>query len=100
MRARYSAYALADRDHLLRSWHPDTRPATLHLDGAERWIGLEVHRTEGGGLLDRVGLVEFTARYREGRRDGHLRELSRFVRHDGVWCYLEPVDAELYSDES
>lgn len=100
MRARYSAYALGHTGHLLASWHPDTRPATLELDPTQVWIGLEVHGTDGGGLLDRAGLVEFTARYREGRRVVELSEVSRFVRHEGMWVYLEPLEAGIYRDES
>lgn len=100
MRARYSAYAVGDTAHLLRSWHPDTRPSVLELDPTQEWIGLEVHGTDAGGLLDRTGVVEFTARFRQGRRVAELHEVSRFVRVDGVWVYLEPVEAGLYRDES
>src|SRR5690554_275105 len=39
MRARYSAYAVGDTVHLLRSWHPDTRPSVLDLDPTQEWIG-------------------------------------------------------------
>ena len=32
MRSRYAAYASGDRDWLLATWHPSTRPAQLELD--------------------------------------------------------------------
>lgn len=95
MRARYSAYALQDTAYLLASWHPDTRPPFLELDRVEVWTRLEVIATTGGGMLDRTGTVEFLAHYREGLRDGELHEVSRFVKEDGVWLYVEPDDASI-----
>ncbi|MCA1656010.1 MAG: hypothetical protein LC635_06195, partial [Pseudonocardiaceae bacterium] len=61
MRSRYSAFATNDADYLLRSWHPDTRPATLTLDPGQRWVRLEILGTTGGGLLHNEGTVEFRA---------------------------------------
>jgi SEC-C motif-containing protein len=29
MRSRYTAFVLDDREHLLATWHPSTRPAQL-----------------------------------------------------------------------
>lgn len=95
MRARYSAFAVGREDYLLASWHPDTRPADLELEPTMRWVGLEMIGTSGGGLLDRTATVEFTARYREGMRDGELHEVSRFDKVDGVWLYVEADEAAL-----
>ena len=95
MRARYSAYALGNTAYLLASWHPDTRPGVLELDPLERWVGLEILGTTGGGMLDTTGTVEFIARFREGQRQGELREISRFSRVDGAWVYVDPDDADL-----
>ena len=92
MRSRYTAFALGDVDHLARSWHPSTRPKRIHhtSDGHRRWQRLEVVATTGGGLLDQEGTVEFRADYRDadGTR-GTLHEVSRFVRHDGAWTYVD-----------
>lgn len=91
MRSRYTAFARGDVDHLLRTWHPTTRPATLTLDPAIRWTQLEVLERVGGSLFDTDGVVEFRAHHREGRRRGVLHERSRFVREDGRWFYRDGV---------
>lgn len=91
MRSRYTAFARGDAEHLRRTWHPDTRPAVLELDGALRWTGLEIVVRSGGGLFDTEGVVEFRAHHREGPRTGVLHERSRFVRESGRWFYLDGV---------
>lgn len=89
MRSRFSAFAVGDADHLLRSWHSSTRPARLRLAPGTRWTRLEVLGTDRGGLLDTTGTVTFRAHYREAGRPGVLDERSRFVREDGHWVYLD-----------
>ena len=91
MRSRYSAYVRDDHDYLLRSWHPETRPAALAPEPGLRWDGLVVRGTAGGGLFDTEGTVDFVARYVEHGTSGEMRERSRFVRHDGAWVYWGPV---------
>ncbi|MFB7875943.1 MULTISPECIES: YchJ family protein [unclassified Nocardia] len=89
MRSRYTAFVVGDVDYLLRTWHPNTRPATLELDAGQRWLFLEVVRTERGGPFDDNGTVEFIAHYRlDGARES-LHEVSTFVRVDGAWVYLD-----------
>ncbi|WP_116245796.1 YchJ family protein [Nocardiopsis sp. FIRDI 009] len=91
MRSRYSAFAVGDDTYLLRSWHPDTRPDRLDLDPRTRWVGLEILGTTGGTPFHTEGTVEFRAVYREGGREGELREHSRFTRHEGAWAYLDAL---------
>ncbi|MFW6641199.1 YchJ family protein [Nocardiopsis algeriensis] len=91
MRSRYSAFAVGDRDYLLRSWHPDTRPASLDLDPRTEWVRLEVLSTTGGTPFHKEGTVAFRAVYRENGREGTLDEHSRFVRHEGNWVYLDAL---------
>ncbi|MEV6525945.1 YchJ family protein [Longispora sp. NPDC051575] len=91
MRSRFSAFAVGDVAYLLRSWHPDTRPAELDLDTDLRWVRLDVLAKTGGGLFDAEGTVEFRAHYREGGRPGAMHEHSRFLRDNGNWVYLGPV---------
>ncbi len=91
MRSRYTAFAVGDTDYLRRSWHSRTRPARLELDPAQRWLLLEVVRTERGGPFDDIGTVEFIAHYRADGERGSLHEVSRFVREDGAWVYLDGV---------
>jgi SEC-C motif domain protein len=89
MRSRYSAFAVGDAGYLLATWHPDTRPQVLELDGDVRWTGLDVLATTRGSMLDAEGTVEFAAHYIVGRRAGVLHEDSRFLRVDGRWHYLD-----------
>jgi SEC-C motif-containing protein len=93
MRSRYTAFALGDADYLLATWHPTTRPHALDLDGGVRWTGLDVLRTTRGALLDSEGTVEFRAHYVTAGRAGAQHEISRFVRADGAWRYLDGVSA-------
>jgi SEC-C motif-containing protein len=88
MRSRYSAYACAERDYLLATWHPSTRPVALELDPAVRWLGLSVKRRES--TAPDAAIVEFVARCRSGGGPAtRLHETSRFVREGGRWYYLD-----------
>ncbi|MCU0941426.1 MAG: SEC-C domain-containing protein [Hydrogenophaga sp.] len=87
MRSRYSAFVRGDVAHLLATWHPDTRPATLDLEPGVKWLGLEVrsHRAIDADHAE----VEFVARSRQGGRGQRLHERSRFVREGGRWYYRD-----------
>ena len=88
MRSRYSAYGLKLEEYLLATWHPTTRPSELDLSADDsKWLGLEVKRH---AVQDEShATVEFVARYRIAGRGHRLHELSRFVREDGRWYYLD-----------
>ena len=85
MRSRYSAYVLGLSDYLLATWHPATAPGELDL-APLKWLGLEVRaaRTDGD-----AGVVEFVARCRDAGRAQRLHEVSRFVRTNGRWYYID-----------
>ena len=34
MRSRFTAFVTGDSNYLLATWHPDTRPESLSLDGS------------------------------------------------------------------
>jgi SEC-C motif-containing protein len=88
MRSRYQAYVDLDRDWLLATWHPSTRPAQLELDPAVKWLGLDVkdHRVIDAEHAE----VEFVARFRVGGgRAQRLHERSRFVKEGGRWFYVD-----------
>ncbi len=87
MRSRYSAFVVGDVPYLLATWHSSTRPPTLALEPQAQWLGLEVrlHRSTGQDSAE----VEFVARFRRGGRAVRQHELSRFVREDGRWVYLD-----------
>lgn len=90
MRSRYSAYVQSDADYLLATWHTSTRPTKLDFDdaAATRWLGLEVRRY--GTADPDNAIVEFVARYRVGGAPAvRLHEISRFVREDGRWYYVD-----------
>jgi len=89
MRSRYSAFAVGDVDYLLATWHPATRPSSLDLDPGLRWQRLDIVRVADGGPSDRRGTVEFRAHYVQGRHAGELHEVSRFVRQEDAWVYVE-----------
>ena len=96
MRSRYTAFVLEDEAHLLRTWHPTTRPAEVRFVPGQQWTGLEVLATVAGDLLDHEGAVEFRAHHERGGRSHSLHELSRFIRDDaGRWVYLGAVEAEV-----
>lgn len=87
MRSRYTAFVRGDGGHLLRTWHPTTRPSRVDHDPGLEWVGLEVLRTEAGGPADAFGVVEFRAAY-VAEQPGVLHEVSRFVRTDEGWQYV------------
>ncbi len=89
MRSRYTAFTLKDIAYLEKTWHPATRPATIETDEKVHWLGLKVKRTEQGGAGDEEGLVEFVARYKIDGRGHRLHEISRFVKENGQWLYLD-----------
>ncbi|TFD31485.1 hypothetical protein E3T49_06175 [Cryobacterium cryoconiti] len=91
MRSRYAAFARGEAGYLLATWHPLTRPESLELDADVRWLRLDIERTVQGGLFDSEGVVEFTAYSRSGGVAAQQHEVSRFVRLDRRWVYLEAV---------
>jgi SEC-C motif domain protein len=86
MRSRYTAYAVGDLPHLVRSWHPRTRPDDLELDDGTVWEGLTIEdaREEAD-----TAVVSFRAAWRRGSDRHVLSERSRFVRRAGRWVYVD-----------
>ena len=89
MRSRYCGFALCDEPYLLATWHPDTRPSKVRLDGRQRWLGLSIRATEADGPDDDTGIVEFVARFKVDGKGHRLHEISRFEKIDGRWYYLD-----------
>ncbi len=88
MRSRYSAYVLGRLDYLRDTWHVSTRPASIEADAAGlQWLGLEVrqHVVQDADHAT----VEFVARSKLAGRARRLHEVSRFVREDGRWFYVD-----------
>lgn len=92
MRSRYTAYTLNREAYLLATWHHSMRPASLPLDGEAKtkWLGLEVKRHDFSDAAPDASVVEFVARFKVGEgRAERLHEVSRFVREDGCWFYVD-----------
>lgn len=94
MRSRYSAYVFGLEAYLRATWHPSTRPQRIDLDddgAAAKWLGLEIKRHEMTGPDSAI--VEFVARCKVGGRARRLHEVSRFVRENATWYYLDAEDS-------
>jgi len=88
MRSRYCAYVLKRHDYLLITWHASTRPEEGSLGGTTlAWIGLEIMDSTTDG--ESAAEVEFLASYVDCGKGRRLHELSRFVREDGHWLYVD-----------
>ena len=85
MRSRYSAYVLGLIDYLVATWHPSTAPGDLELQPI-KWLSLEVLHAE---CISDAGVVEFVARCKVNGRAERMHELSRFVREQGRWYYID-----------
>ena len=87
MRSRYSAYSMKNEAYLRATWDERTLPAEkLVHDDPTQWLGLQIrHHKEDGDSAT----VEFVARYKIGGRAHRLHEVSRFVRYDGRWFYVD-----------
>jgi SEC-C motif-containing protein len=88
MRSRYSAYVKGEWEYVHRTWDERTRPtlADLQNDDGGKWLGLEVKRHES--KQDQAS-VEFIARYKVDGRAQRLHEISRFVREQEQWFYVD-----------
>ena len=86
MRSRYSAYVLGEESYLRETWFKETRPAETVTDKSLQWLGLEVRQSS---QQDDAATVEFVARCRVQGRGQRLHEISRFVREDGRWFYVD-----------
>lgn len=89
MRSRYVAYTMNDEAYLRATWDERTCPQERIVDGgATKWLGLEVkkHQTQ-----EKEAMVEFVARYKIGGKAHRLHEVSRFVKFDGKWFYVDGI---------
>lgn len=88
MRSRYTAYALGNAAYVQASWYPRTLPSgpLVSTEPGIKWLGLDVRRHVAAG---EQATVEFVVRYKLGGRAHRMHEVSRFVREDGRWYYLD-----------
>ncbi len=88
MRSRYAAFALRDAAYVIATWHHSTRPARIDFSPGQEWLALKVEATATDGDSAKV---EFTARCRIGGTSHVLHEVSRFVRTEGRWFYVDGI---------
>ena len=91
MRSRYTAFARGDFEYVLRSWYSRTRPPSVDLSsaGSIAWDRLEIVTCRAGGKTAKEGKVEFIAHCTIAGRPEQLHEVSRFIREDGQWFYID-----------
>ena len=90
MRSRFTAFYRADAwGYVLRTWHPEHRPAVSEAELAAegrsaKWEKLEIRDAKMEGDL---GEVTFCAWYRDQSGLHPHLERSQFVRWQGEWVY-------------
>ena len=93
MRSRYVAYAMKLDDYVLATWHSSSRPVALDSEIASekpappKFIRLEVKNHSITGVD--TASVEFVAWYKSGGRAFRLHEISRYIRENGWWWYVD-----------
>lgn len=101
MRSRYSAYVFRDSEYLLKSWDSKKRPGQIDFSKETAvWQDLTIVSCKKGLLQDSKGVVEFKARFQQDDQLFTMHEISRFVRQDGYWVYLDGTVKAIRSDES
>jgi SEC-C motif-containing protein len=88
MRSRYSAFVREDAAYLLGTWHASTGPPAVQFNPGQQWLLLRVIEARAE---DDSATVEFMARSRVAGQSQVLQEVSRFVREDGRWYYVDGV---------
>lgn len=87
MRSRYTAYTQNHEAYLRASWDERTCPKEqITHDEPTQWLGLEVRKHVPAGD---EATVEFVARYKIAGKAYRLHEISRFVRYEGRWYYVD-----------
>ena len=95
MRSRYSAYATAHIEYILRSTHPSTRKFH-NAESIENWARssvwekLEIVSTDQGKTQDKLGTVEFKAYFLDENRQPQIHhEISNFAKELGKWFFVD-----------
>ncbi len=91
MRSRFSAYVLHNKEYLLASWDKSKCPTDIDFSKEENvdWQRLEILSKKKGGEKDSKGIVEFKAYYLLEGEEYAMHEISRFIKQDGRWFYLD-----------
>ncbi len=89
MRSRYCAFVLECGSYLQQTWFSAQRPNNLSFEPGVKWLGLEVRAYRMTGPTQAE--VEFVARSRLKGVPTRLHEVSRFVKEDGRWFYVDGI---------
>lgn len=95
MRSRYSAYAVAAVEYLLRSTHPSVRKfyqaeEIENWAKTSRWQRLEIVSKTAGEAKDKLGTVEFKAYYTDKHGQPQIHhEHSNFRKELGKWFFVD-----------
>lgn len=92
MRARYTAYTMADTEFIFNTTHTDHRDGYDHASTKawaqdSEWLGLEIVATEAGCSEDQEGTVEFIATFQTNDVVQKHHELGRFSKQDDAWLF-------------
>jgi SEC-C motif-containing protein len=94
MRSRYTAYVRSNIDYLEKTLAPESR-ADFDAESAKQWAkqaqwkGLKINSTELGTSKDKIGTVEFTATYQQGRQTLDHHEVSQFRKENERWYFVD-----------
>ena len=90
MRSRFTAYAMHNGDFLLKTWDDSTRPTEVDFSkDTGEWTRLEISMLKKGTAKDHKGVVEFKAYFSVEGEQRVMNEISRFVKKQGRWLYLD-----------
>ncbi|CAH9017794.1 YchJ family protein [Candidatus Nitrosacidococcus sp. I8] len=90
MRARYTAFAIQNKEYTIATWDNTTRPKKIDFPKSEtQWNRLEIIEKKKGEENDSKGIVEFKAYYSLNDKQYVLNEISRFKKQQGYWYYLD-----------
>ena len=98
MRSRYSAYATASVEYILRTTHMSTRKlydltTIRNWATTSKWLRLQIVSTRKGKPEDTEGFVEFKATYQTPDNKTILHhEHSRFLKENGDWFFVEALE--------
>lgn len=95
MRSRYSAYAMANVDYIIRTTHQSK--VTFHdAKSIENWAKsnlwqkLEIVFKDHGNVEDSIGIVEFKAQYLDLQLQTHIHhERSNFKKESSEWFFVD-----------
>jgi SEC-C motif-containing protein len=99
MRSRYSAFATANVEYILKTIQSAKRKiyipeAILDWSTSSTWQKLEIISNKKGSEKDREGFVEFKAYYKNAKGEEEIHhESAIFVKELGNWFF---VDGEVF----